>query len=319
MCSHQQKTGRGAYTAEILENRKLCDEHYFLRLGLDSFPPTGPGQFIQLHCRRLGRQVSVHEVDWPADRPPKLTQPELTDREPMLRRPISIAGRRDTETGVELEFIYRTVGTSTYWLADSQLGWEISLLGPNGGTFPVFEDKPVAVLVGGGVGIPPMIYLAEMLADAGKRVVAFSGAQRGSLMPLTVPEGRNVPADPVPGDYVKEFAGRGAEAVLATDDGSLGYQGFVTQALAEWLDAENLDAADVAAYSCGPEPMMQVLTKLCIERDILCRLSLERYMACGMGTCQSCVVKIRDDSESGWSFRLCCTDGPVFDARDIIW
>jgi len=73
------------------------------------------------------------------------------------------------------------------------------------------------------------------------------------------------------------------------------------------------------AYCCGPEALMKAVGEICITRGIECQLALERYMACGMGTCQSCNVRIRDDSTRGWSYKLCCTDGPIFDAREVVW
>ena len=113
--------------------------------------------------------------------------------------------------------------------------------------------------------------------------------------------------------------GSGCQESIATDDGSLGRAGFVDQAFEHWLDQAGLGAEDLVVYACGPEAMMQAVAEICLLREIECQLALERHMACGMGTCQSCVVKIRDGSDRGWSFKLCCTDGPVFDARDVVW
>jgi dihydroorotate dehydrogenase electron transfer subunit len=175
------------------------------------------------------------------------------------------------------------------------------------------------VVIGGGVGIPPLIYLAEALCQAHKRVVAFSGARTGRLLPLTPTAGVDVRTDAHPTPCVEEFARFGAEAVLATDDGSLGFGGFVSNAFAEWLRARQPWPEGLAVYTCGPEPLMKAVADLCLAHGIACQLAMERYMACGMGTCQSCVVKVRDDTEQGWSFKLCCTDGPVFDARDLLW
>lgn len=318
MCQPSSATHRrGVYASQVVRNVKLCDEHFLLHLWLDAFPPTRPGQFVQLACRDQAPQVDLHEITWSPDRPPQLSQPELMGTEPMLRRPISLAGRHDLDEGVELVFIYRAIGTATRWLAGAKEGQPLSVLGPLGNAFPVSPTKRFAVLVGGGVGIPPMLYLAADLAGAGKQVTAFSGARTASLLPLK-PNGP-VPTQPR-GEYcIEEFAERGARAVVATDDGSIGFHGLVTVAMDRWLEAGAVDPAELVAYSCGPEPMMRGLAELCAARGIECYLALERYMACGMGTCQSCVVKIADDTPRGWSFKLCCTDGPVFPARSVLW
>ena len=99
----------------------------------------------------------------------------------------------------------------------------------------------------------------------------------------------------------------------------MGCKGFVTDAFGRWWKGAGISPDELVVYACGPEPMMRTVGETCMAAGIECYLSLERHMACGMGTCQSCIVKIRDDSEQGWSFKLCCTDGPVFDAGDVIW
>ena len=301
---------RGTFAGRVAANRRLCDEHYLLTLRLEAFAPSKPGQFIQLQCRCPTARIGAKTVDWPEGGIAKFTQPELIETEALLRRPFSLAGRRDTDEGIQLDLIYRTVGTGTGWLAGVKAREELSILGPLGNAFPISDEKPRAVLVGGGVGIPPMLYLAEALAAAGKETVAFCGSRSSRLLPLTVAADN--------GD-VAEFAAFTAAAAITTDDGSLGRKGFVTELLAERITGHE-DAADrLVVYACGPEPMMKEAAEMCISHGVECHLCLERYMACGMGTCQSCVVKIRDDSECGWSYKLCCADGPVFDAREVLW
>ena len=310
---------RGTFVSDVVVNRRLCAEHFLLRVRLDEFPPSQPGQFVQLQCRFLAEQVGAHGVDWPPGRLPKLTQPELAGKEPLLRRPFSLAGRADTPDGVELDIIYRTVGTGTHWLVDVGAGDALSVLGPLGKGFRIREEKPAAALVGGGVGIPPMIYLAEALAAAGKRVAAFNGVAAAELLPLTIVPTAEIRPDGLPTACVMEFARHGVDSGVTTDDGSLGREGFVHEAFAHWLDRGGARGGDLVVYACGPEAMMRAVAEICLAREIDCQLALERHMACGMGTCQSCVVKIRDDTDAGWSFKLCCTDGPVFDARQVVW
>jgi len=288
-------------------------------LGAGEFPETRPGQFVQLQCRTPDPQAPWREVHTPAGDWPKLTGGELAGTEPLLRRPLSLAGRRDTADGAELDIIYSVVGTGTRWLSGAAEGDEISVLGPLGNAFTIRDDKPFAALVGGGVGIPPMIYLAAAMQAAGKSAVAFCGARSADALPVTIDPAVPVSETGAPGPCVGEFARFGVESVIATDDGSLGWAGFVSEPLEAWLDSLAAPGREAVVYACGPEPMMHAVADICIARGVECEVSLERHMACGMGTCQSCVCKIRSDTSQGWSYKLCCTDGPVFNARDIIW
>ncbi len=308
---------RGLFTATILANESLCEQHYLLRLHMASFPPTQPGQFIQIQCRPPQVPQGYRQADWPAQGPPRLTGPELQDREPLLRRPISLAGRRDVSDGVELELIYRSVGAGTRWLSRAAAGNEISILGPLGNAFAVSGTKKFAAVVGGGVGIPPMIYLSRSLAAAGKSTVAFCGVRTAKLLPVTT--SATPPVDGTAALCVDAFSAAGVPCAVTSDDGSIGLAGFVPQALEKWLDGANIAPADAVVYCCGPEVMMWAVGRMCLTRGIECWFSMERHMACGVGTCQSCIVKIRADNERGWEFKLCCTHGPVFNARDVMW
>ena len=95
--------------------------------------------------------------------------------------------------------------------------------------------------------------------------------------------------------------------------------GTISEAFARWFEHHDFDPRDMAVYACGPEPMARAVGDICVKRGMECQLALERHMACGMGTCQSCVVKVRDATPAGWSFKLCCADGPVFDAKELLW
>jgi dihydroorotate dehydrogenase electron transfer subunit len=313
---------RGVFTGEVVANESLCSEHGRMTIAVHDFPPSRPGQFIQLQCRPVRQQVSAHEVEWVDHGPdaelPQFTHPELTDTEPLLRRPFSLAGRRDGENRrVELDLIYRTVGTGSSYLATVDVGSELSLLGPLGNALPIIEGKAHAALVGGGVGIPPMLYLAEAMQLAGKQAVAFNGVRSHRLLPLT-PTDVQISPEGTPAACLAEFARVGCDAVVTTDDGTVGYHGLVSDALLRYL--RTIDTDDLVVYACGPEPMMRAVGDLCVEIGIECYLSLERIMACGMGTCQSCIVKVHDAStEAGWAYKLCCTHGPVFEARQLIW
>ncbi len=311
---------RGIFVGQVISHQKLCEEHYRIIVSVKDFPTSKPGQFVQLQCRNLEVPCSLHEVEWTEGQWPRLSQSELTDQEPLLRRPFSLAGRRNRNDGrTELEIIYRTIGTGTRWLSGIEVGRPLSLLGPLGNAFGIHPDKPLAALVGGGVGIPPMMYLAEALQKAGKETVAFNGARSMAYLPLTLRRDVEVSHEAQPTRCIERFHAYDVPSVIATDDGSLGFAGWVSQAFDRWVDALGRRTDELVAYCCGPEPLMQAVAQTCIARDIPCQLAMERHMACGMGTCQSCIVTVRDDTSQGWSYKLCCTDGPIFDAQAIVW
>ena len=311
---------RGITPATVLANEPICDEHVRIVLAAAGFGPTAPGHFVQLRCGDPAGGDEYAAVQWPEGQPPTFTQPELIGRQPLLRRPFSIAGRRDLPDGqAELDVIYRVKGVGTRWLSTVRPGESLSVLGPLGNRFEIAADKSTAVLIGGGVGIPPLLYLAEALAAAGKDTVAFVGARSANHLPLRLLPTGSVRTDGRVSRCIAELAAAGVETAVATDDGSLGFAGVVSETFSAWLNECGIGPEQITVYACGPEPMLEAVALIALAGGIDAQLSLERYMACGMGTCQSCVCKIRDDNPQGWSFKLCCTDGPVFNAADIIW
>jgi len=305
-------------TAGIVANQQLCREHYRLTLGLDMFPGATPGQFV--HLSPEPDSPSAYRTCDSSRRAPRDDRTAKRSA-PMLRRAFSIAGLRDVSEGINLDVIYRVVGAATGWMQSLSVTDRLSLLGPLGNRFPIHNRKQVAWLVAGGVGLPPMLWLVEALRNAGKRAVAFCGAQTGDLLALTL-EPSVRPADDARCATLccPEFAQNDAPVVISTDDGSLGFRGHIGAALAIYHKANPVPSDELVVYTCGPEPLMQFVAEYCVERDIECYACMERAMACGTGLCQSCVVPVRDDTDpDGWRYRLCCTEGPVFNAAEIIW
>ena len=303
----------------VVRRAELCREHVLLSIELDYFPPTRPGQFVQLLCNDVSFDDSGEvEHDWrPGDRI-ELHGGELERRTAMLRRPFSLAGRRQRGDAAEIDIILRTVGAGTEWLATLSAGDAIDVLGPLGNAFTLPPAGGTALMVGGGVGIPPMIYLAERLARENVGGVAFCGATTRDLLSLTVTGDPREPA-------LAEFAVHGIGSVVTTDDGSLGRKGFVTDALADHLAGLG-DPSNTVIYTCGPEGMMLRVAELARWFNVRCQICVERAMACGMGTCQSCVIKVKKPDPalpplagSDWCYRLACTDGPVFAADQLLW
>ncbi len=315
----------GQFLASVAANERVCDEHFRLVLRLPGFPASRPGQFIQIACRNSSPDLFAdREYAWSESQIPRLTGPELLGPLAFLRRPFSLAGRIDHDNGVDLHLIQRVVGVGTDWLSRLTCGDMVQVIGPLGVAFDPPPPNGLALMVGGGVGIPPMLYLASWLVGVEK--IAFCGATTRRLLALDV-RGQVPDADGVPCLCAEEFSRCGTAAVITTDDGTCGYRGFVTHALERYLKA--LPAARRAAtvvYTCGPEPMMRRVAELAETHQVQCQVAVERAMACGMGTCQSCVIKVRKPNPAtpplagrDWCYRLACTDGPVFRGSDLLW
>lgn len=189
----------------------------------------------------------MSEWEWNDSAPPILMGCDVREHRALLRRPFSIAGRRDDVGDVELEFIHRVIGPGTAALSQLQPGDFCNLIGPLGNAFALPPAGGTALLVGGGVGIPPMIYLASRLKQF--RAVAFCGALTRDLLALTF---QAQPSTPVPTSVepqlnIAEFATHGIPTVISTDDGSCGYRGYITQALGRFLDHLALDPERLAS------------------------------------------------------------------------
>ena len=330
-----QLSPRGNFVGRVLSNVSLCREHYRLTIAIADFPPSAPGQFVQLSCRDRDADAVDHEFEWSPDGgKPEVIGAEFRGHDAFLRRPFSIAGRRDRPDGTsEIDIIGREVGPGTRFLARLDAGDRVEVIGPLGNTFELPKENGIALLIGGGVGIPPMIYLAQTIADRADgrfvRSVAFAGAMTKDLMALTVTNDAASPNLNEPLFNVLEFANFGVPMLLTTDDGSLGTKGYVTDALERYTDAYIADPAArlrTIIYTCGPELMMKRVQQIAEARGIRCQIAVERAMACGMGTCQSCCIRIKKPDASKpplagkeWCYRLACTDGPVFSGDVLLW
>ncbi|MFQ5412817.1 MAG: dihydroorotate dehydrogenase electron transfer subunit [Phycisphaerae bacterium] len=298
-------TNAKIHTATVVASEGLCREHRRLVVDVVGFGAASPGQFVHI-CPdpHETRDTARHGAAGP-----------------MLRRAFSIAGLQAHGDRTRIDIVYRVVGRGTTWMASLVRGGSMSVLGPVGNAFPINASKPIAWLVAGGVGLPPMFWLAEALQRAGVGGVAFCGARSRDLLALSLDADHLPPPDArTATPCAAEFARHGVPVVLSTDDGTLGFAGHIGQALAAYGAAHPTDPSAITVYTCGPEPMMRFVAAYCVDRDIECHVCAERAMACGMGTCQSCVIPVRDELDpDGWRYALCCTHGPVFDARRIIW
>lgn len=304
--------------ARVVGQRQLCREHYRLTLRIENFPSAQPGQFVHLSPSPPPPQsYNMHEQDsirshqnWPT-----------THNSPLLPRAFSIADLTRIDDHIHIDVIYRVVGSATRWMESLSAGDMVSMLGPLGNKFPIRNDKPFAWCVAGGVGLPPMLWLSEALHRADRKTVAFCGAQTADLLALNMDQ-KHLPVKDakVAALSSEEFNNNNVPVIISTDDGSLGFSGHIGAALTSYYDANSVPSDDLVVYTCGPERMMEFVAHFCIDHAISCFVCMERAMACGTGMCQSCVVPIHDETDDqGWRYQLCCTDGPIFEANDILW
>lgn len=303
--------------ARIISNQPICRAHVCLRCTLPEFPPSEPGQFVQLLCRpTIDAEPGI--LDWSGDGFPSPSDPDLRESQPYLRRPFSIADReRGADGAALLSFISRTVGPGTRWLAAQRPGDVLNLTGPLGRGFRIPPVGRPLVLVGGGVGIPPLLYLARRLHEDGHTAVtAIFGATTRDLLP--VPLTAEPARDGTPRVCVALPGGAAFPTIVTSDDGSIGQPGLATGALAQQL-ATALRGRDPLVLACGPEGMLQAVARTTRTRGVECQLCIERNMGCGVGTCLSCIVRARaPERPEGWRWALACTDGPVFARDDLL-
>ena len=277
--------------AELVEVREYPAAQYILRL---QAPKTArharPGTFVHLTC----------------------------DSALPMRRPLSLM-RVDAEAGW-IEILYKIVGAGLRALSAQPCGTKLSVMGPIGKPFTTDPERPIALMIGGGVGIPPMIYLAEALASdaqAGWQPMLFMGSE--IPFPFTcIPSQLPFPGLPDDASHglalVEEWGVPSRLASLAGLDGA--HQGYVTDLAASWLAAQD-DAtrARCTIYACGPTPMLKAAADVALRFDVPAQVSLEEYMACAVGGCAGCAVAVKTDD--GVAMKRVCVDGPVFDSRAV--
>jgi dihydroorotate dehydrogenase electron transfer subunit len=276
--------------AEIIEHAAHPGDQWILKLQAPQCAATAqPGQFVHLQC----------------------------DHRLPMRRPLSIQ-RVDPDAGW-VEFLYKRIGEGTEALSRQQVGAQLSVLGPIGQPFRFHEERPLRLLLGGGVGIPPMIFIADRLRKLG--YAGKTHAILGSEVPF--------PFRPRPSEILWHGLPAGAIATmplledwgvacrLTSRAGIPGaFDGFVTDLARSWLSS--LDPGDlgtVELYACGPHPMLEACAALAAEFGVACQVSLEEFMACAVGGCAGCTVAVR--TPEGVAMKRVCVDGPVFDAQSV--
>ena len=271
----------------VVQNEPLARDTYRVRFDCPEIARRiAPGQFIMLRL------------------------PDTYD--PLLGRPLALYDTVLDAAGRPrgLDIVYLVVGKLTRLLAHCPPGAELEIWGPLGNGFPAAPAEHL-VMVAGGIGQTPFMALGREflgqriygdpprnLAAPAARVTLLYGARSGDYLAA-----------------VDDFRGLGVEVETSTDDGSAGHHGLVTELLEALLDRS---PAGCRVVCCGPEPMMEKVADLTERHGVDCQLSLETPMACGVGICFSCVTRVRDEA-GGWDYRRTCVEGPVFDARQLVF
>ncbi len=249
-------------SAEILRNDKV----------MGPYPPSNTlsSWFIQISCPEIVREA----------KPGQFVMVRCGE-ETVLRRPLSI----HRIEGDRLALLHAVIGKGTQWLAARQPGEEVDILGPLGNGFTVHADSRNLLLVAGGMGIAPLIFLADRAVAEGRTVTLLYGTANEDRYP--------VPAR--------------IKTVAATEDGSVGYEGMVTELIPQYLETTD------QVFACGPLPMYRDMTAMPELNNKPVQVSLEMRMGCGMGVCYACTIKTRQ------GLKQVCKDGPVFELNDIYW
>ena len=246
--------------ATVVAQKKLAEGVFSLELETNASKYAVPGQFINIFSN---------------------------DKSKLLPRPISICEINELKN--TLRVVFRVVGEGTTEFSELQAGDTVEILGPLGNGFPLEGEK--AIVVGGGIGVPPMLELAKQLKGS---VTAVMGYRNDDLF------------------LAYEFIDAAADVIIATDDGSVGVHGTVVDAM-----KENELTADVI-YACGPKPMLRGVAQYALEKGIKCYVSMEERMACGVGACLGCVCQSKEvDDHSHVKNKRVCKDGPVFLSTEV--
>jgi len=255
---------------QIVFNRRIASETFLM--GLRSYEiveTASPGQFVMI---RVGYGI-----------------------DPLLRRPFSICGTKENDLFL---ILYRVVGRGTSIMAKKREGERLSVLGPLGKGFELPQNDQMPILVAGGMGIAPLLSLAQTIKTSGVQILMGVGTANEIIS-------------------IDEIVDRHVDVSIATDDATEGYAGPVTDLLEEYLKLHEPRKDSLPLFTCGPLPMLKSVASIVNDRDISCQVSLEAAMACGLGACQGCAIKA--SSKKKMDYYHVCKDGPVFPVQAVDW
>ncbi|MDD5506169.1 MAG: dihydroorotate dehydrogenase electron transfer subunit [Candidatus Omnitrophica bacterium] len=252
--------------AKILYNKRVKSRFYRCSFSAaDIAEDASPGQFINI-------RISNGDT-------------------PLLRRPLSIHRIK----GSSVEVLYEVIGPGTKILAKKKAGEILDVVGPLGEGFKYnLPGVKRVILAGGGMGVAPLLSLAQDIRCGGKTVLIGARTKKEILC-------------------ARDFKELGFEVKISTDDGSAGFKGRVTDLLKHILRVTSYELRVTRIFACGPKPMLCAVDRICVEYGIKGELSFEEHMACGFGACLGCVVNTKQ------GYKRACTEGPVFETGEIIW
>lgn len=270
---------------EIIENRKIAEGFHRMRVESAYLAKnTKPGQFFEVRCSDIN--------------------------EPLLRRPLGV--HRILKNGVEM--LYEVVGKGTELLSKKRAGEELDIIGPlgNGFTLPrnTHDARRMTILIAGGIGVAPLFALAEELVSSPQSMIHRKNMGHHALIGACKKE--HILCE-------KEFKKLGYKVMVTTENGSCGKKGMITEPLKFLLST--MDCRLWTIYACGPTAMLKTVAQIAGARHIPCQVSLEERMACGVGACLGCPVKVKTQYailNTQYEYRMVCKDGPVFNAEEVI-
>jgi dihydroorotate dehydrogenase electron transfer subunit len=266
----------------IAANKKISKNYFKLSLLSPAVSALAqPGQFVAI-------KVSESDI-------------------PLLRRPFGI----HKVNGKTFDCLVEIVGPATEILSRKKAGEYLDVIGPLGNGFeyrPKTTGQRPKILIAGGMGVAPLTFLAEKLTEFKNqnskiKIIALMGAKTKKQVLCE-----------------KEFKNLGCDVRIATDDGSKGFKGKVTDLLKDLLTTYDLRLTTI--YACGPKPMLKEISRISKNYNIPAQISLEEHTSCGIGACLGCVIKVKGQNlkvKGGFEYKRVCKEGPVFDAKDIIW
>lgn len=276
--------------AEVISTMAYAGAQHVLRLRAPRIAGRcRAGQFVHLRCA-----------------------PELS-----LRRPMSIM-RSNGEQGW-IDILFKTHGVGTKLLAERNIGDSVSLIGPIGKPFKQHGYRRRPLLIGGGVGIPPMVFLAEHLRASTLKPFVIMGSEVPFPFPVK-------PSQILIGGIPAHVTGTmplledwGIPCRLSSRQGFAGcFDGFVTELATHWIEYQQQEHDDnIEIFACGPTPMLRAVADLARQFELKCQVSFEEFMACGVGGCAGCTVEVR--TSKGAAMKRVCVDGPVFEAADVVF
>ena len=263
---------------KVVKNTQISTGHFLLSVKLPgAFQTPVPGQFVMV--REKDRSY------------------------PLLGRPFSVYSIDRKKGTAIVEILYKVVGKGTVFLSMLKRGDLLEIFGPYGRGFEIFPQAGKVVLICGGIGVAPIAFLAsqyrKLIDLKNVEIICYYGAKSAEYLVGLV-----------------NIKGSSSNVFISTDDGSTGYNGFVTEMFAN--DISSYDPENTKIYACGHRPMLTRLSELLLRNRLSCQVLIEERMACGIGACLGCAVKT-NDKERKVTYLRACKDGPVFNIQDIAW